>query len=137
MAIASTRRALGLSALLAPLGAAAAAVPGIGSDVELLALGDQLAAAETKMNAFEARNPDCTDEELDEAMAPARSIVDRIEHMEAHSLDGLTVKARAISWCNSGEEIDPDRFCPYPRATTDARIAASIVRDLLRRTSRS
>lgn len=105
----------------------------VSPDAELLALGRRLAAEEATINAWDAAAQNVTDEEIETAMEPCRTIVHQIEHMEAHTLQGLRVKAHAISWCNCGEEIDPDRFCPYPGATTDGRIAASIVRDLLRR----
>ncbi len=84
------------------------------------------------MDEWDAANPHASDEAVRASLEPGHLLVDQIEHMEAQTFQGLLVKARAISWCNSGEEIDKDRFCPYPAATTDARIAASIVRDLLR-----
>ena len=124
-----SRRALAGVAALLPL-ATAAAPPTSGPNAELLRLGAALEAAWAHQ---EALLPSCTDAELATTMAPCSALVDRIEQIPARTLEGLMVKARAISWCNSGEEIDPDRFCPYPGATTDGRIAASIVRDLLGR----
>ncbi len=102
-------------------------------DAELLALGRQLAVEWARMDSWDAANPHASDEEVNASLEPGWRLIDRIEHMEARTFEGLLVKAQAISWCNSGEEIDPDRFCPYPGAATDGRIAASIVRDLLRR----
>ena len=139
-----TRRAIGAAtALLALSGGAAQAVSASvrasdthrsQPDAELIELGRQLAAEWAKMDAWDATSPHgVTDEELAAMMAPGHLLVDRIEHMQAHTHEGLLVKAQAVSWCNSGEEIDPDRFCPYPGAATDGRIAASIVRNLLGR----
>lgn len=132
---ASGRRTLlgGGAALLALAGggAAVAKVPAPNPDAELLRLGAELEAAWAGQDA--AAELAETDEELGVVMDRAGRFVARIEHLPAYTLAGLIVKARAISWCNSGYEIDPDRFCPYPGATTDGRIAASIVRDLLGR----
>jgi len=126
----SRRRLLGTTAGVAAVGslatrAAAAAHP----DAELVRLGAELEAAWARQDA--AAELAKTDDELEELMRPAEEAVERIEHLPAYTLAGLLVKARAISWCNCGEEIDPDRFCPFQGAATDGRIAASIVRDLL------
>ena len=125
------RRSLAGGALLALLGtAAASAAPGAPPhpDAALLRLGAELDAAWLHQ---EAAAKSMSDDEFEAMMDAGGVLVDRIEHLPARTLEGLLVKARAISWCNSGEEIDPDRFSPYPSATTDARLAASIVRDLL------
>lgn len=44
----------------------------------------------------------------------------------ARTMEELRVKARAVSWCYSGEEIDDDKD-----ARTADKLAFSIVRDLL------
>lgn len=118
------------AALLALASTAAIAAPASG-DAELTRLGAELEAA-WSVEAADAERCE-TDEELEAVMARAGDIVDRIEHLPASTLAGLKVKARAVSWCNQGEEIDPNRFNPYNGATTDGRLAASIVRDLLGR----
>ena len=54
-------------------------------------------------------------------------VVHRIEKASARTLDGLLVKARAVSWCVCGEEFTPDEG-----TTTDVRLAHGIVEDLRR-----
>ena len=128
---AMTRRLLATGAALMGLaGVGTAAHAGaVHPDAELIRLGAELEAAWARQDA--AAELAKTDEELEELMRPAEEAVERIEHLPAYTLAGLLVKARAVSWCNCGEEIDPDRFCPFQGAATDGRIAASIVRDLL------
>jgi hypothetical protein len=49
-----------------------------------------------------------------------------IEQCVATKLDGLRVKAIAVLWCHGG-----DMDFKFGEETTDARLAQSIVRDLL------
>jgi hypothetical protein len=71
----------------------------------------------------------------DEAMA----LLDRIESLSsaiastpATSLEGLRVKARATAWALLGD-FEGD-FDPSDESSINSRVAASIVRDLLRMT---
>ena len=132
--MAQTRRgiaaSLGAFIVAAPVSSAPIAPSPV--DTELIGLGRQLAVEWQRLDRMYAVAVDRSDEALDALTAPLVAIVQRIEHVQAHTLEGVRAKALAISWCNDGDEISPDQFSPYVGATTDARIAASIVRDLLR-----
>jgi hypothetical protein len=49
--------------------------------------------------------------------------------LTATTLAGARVKAKAVWWCHNGEEIDDDFFST--QCTTDVRLAAGLLRDLL------
>lgn len=109
------------SALTVPADAAS-------GDRELVRLGVELEAAWTAERALDA-SLDVGDDAFGVVMGRTRDIVHQIEVIPATSLAGLQVKARAILWCHSGEPIASDAF--NDQETTDIRLAASIVRDLL------
>jgi hypothetical protein len=71
-----------------------------------------------------------TDEECEATADATSELVDRIVSMPAKTLEDFRVKARALSWCYSGD-IDIDLFEDCPQNTTDVQIARSILRDLL------
>lgn len=108
-------------------GAAPAAILDDSPDAALLALGEALDAAWLAEQEDDARYRR-TGEWGDEAIFQRCSaLVDRIARTPAYTLDGLRVKAKAISWCHSGECIDLE---PRYEHTTDMRMAHSILRDL-------
>src|SRR5262245_48661073 len=96
-------------------------------DSDLLVLGNALDETDRRFLALcgyaAGRGGD-----VDAAWAAVAAVVDKIEAIPAHTLEGLRGKARAISWCHSGER--PIEFQDDP--TTDIRLAQSIVADLLR-----
>ena len=110
----------GLLALLAKPATAA------GNDAELVRLGAQLDAAWSEQVAS-----DKADNDIDEPHERACEIAHRIEQMQATTIAGLIVKARACSWCHGGEPFEPDFFSLDGHPTTDLRLAASVFRDLL------
>jgi hypothetical protein len=86
------------------------------ADAALLELGKALAAAQSDQA------------EGDDAYERTKAIVAQIEALPAHTLAGLMVKARAVEWCN--DSVSTEGLAHDP--TTDQRIAAGIVCDLLR-----
>ena len=98
-------------------------------DAELLRLGAKMTVAGAHHDAI---LPTQSDEELDAAHAIASCLLEEIEDTPARTLDGLLVKAEALAWCRDGAECDPEAFHSWPHgnAATDARLAASIMRDL-------
>lgn len=92
-------------------------------DSVLLALGGHLQKAWTEQRRLEG-----TGIEFEAAWNEVSAVVGRIETLPARTLDGLAIKALAVSWCHSGEwpiELKDD-------PTTDIRLAQSIITDLLR-----
>ena len=120
-------------AMGATLGSLAPVTAGPQGDAELLRLGREFEAAWSHEIAVLARlkgvDTPAGDEEFDAAIDAVSAIVDRIEVIPATSLAGLQVKARAISWCHSGEPLEAEAFSD--QQTTNVRIAASLVNDLL------
>lgn len=100
-------------------------------DADLLNLGEALDASSARLKALHdlitEENEHLMVEVIEICLDYAQPIVERIEKLRAHTLDGLRVKAKAIKWCHGGEEIQLAPDMP----TTDARIAESILRDLL------
>ncbi|PNE12380.1 MAG: hypothetical protein CR217_03985 [Beijerinckiaceae bacterium] len=120
-----------LPIVASPIATAAYAATG-GQDAELIALGEQLSAAWATENALRLEGADSheADEITDAAVAVASDIVDEIHGLRATTLAGAKVKAQAIWWCCSGEEIEDDHFS-YGEPATDKRLVAGLLRDLL------
>jgi hypothetical protein len=104
-----------------------------GPDAKLIALGMQLDAAWAHEKSIEEVMNDFSDDAFEAAFEAATdvssAIVDHIEELTATTIAGARVKAKAVWWCHNGEEIDDDFFST--QCTTDVRIAAGLVRDLL------
>lgn len=103
-------------------------------DAELIQLGEAFEAA-WRAERGEWLLAECKDDITGEA-AYARAcvanhttsaMVDRIMTCRALTLDGLRIKARAVSWCHSGDPIWNGAF----GEATDSRLVVSIIRDLL------
>ncbi len=121
--------AIGFGAVL-PAAAETVASP----DARLLELGRQFEAAWVQQNRADDLCEETLSEEayalIEAAVDATSAIVHKIDEFQAHTLAGLYVKARAVSWCHSGEEMHADSLA-FDRATTDLRLAAMIVRDIL------
>lgn len=108
-------------------------------DAELLRLGAAFSDVWSKQAALEAelnRTPPLIDDDLrwngfDRLYSEASSIVDQIEALPATTLAGLVVKARACHWCHAGEPVDERFFAIDGKPTTDMRLAAGILSDLV------
>jgi hypothetical protein len=108
------------AAVFGAVGAAAYASP----DAELIALGRELKTVTDFETAVLALNPNIDDESACNLAKPCSVLVDRIAGMSATTIQGLIVKAHAVNWCHA------DQFDGFGE-TTDERIAAGIIRDLL------
>lgn len=93
-------------------------------DAELLRLGRELEAAWAHEKAVYAG--DGTEEIKEAALEASQRIVEMIGRTQAHTMDGLRIKAEAVRWCRNDGEIGPGFM-----ATTDEQLAYAIVRDLL------
>jgi transposase InsO family protein len=102
---------------------------------ELLQLGKELSAAWTAERQTETLlRRDAPAAEFERAYRRTSRIVRKIEKTPAHTLEGLRVKARAVSWCHSGDKISIKTQCANARGdlhTTDLRLMRAIVGDLL------
>lgn len=102
-------------------------------DAELIALGRELEEAwENEKAVYAAWEGICThdsDAICEEANKASSAIVDRIEACRARTLEGVRVKALAVSWCVCGEPFEDDTFSD--QKTTDVRLASAVLRDLL------
>lgn len=109
-----------------PLAAVAYAIPAISmaDDAELRLLGQDFEKAWTDEDAVYATEGYDVDV-ADAASERTSAIVRRINDCPAHTLEGLRIKAAAISWCHSGK-ID------LPNAGADMKLVNSIIFDLLR-----
>jgi hypothetical protein len=87
----------------------------------LLALGAALDAATANYQAISGL-------EFDVAFKKVAAIVERIAASPAVTIEGLRVKAKALSWCHAFEPID---LTAQFGDTADVRVITSIVRDLL------
>lgn len=113
---------------------AAAVLTPAHADAALLELGRRLTVAWAATRALEEKwrlegGPPFSPEanrEFEASYEAASAIVHKIRDATATTIDGLRVKATAISWCQGDEETIFDEA-----ATTDVQIAESIVRDLL------
>ncbi len=121
-------RQLGAASMMALAATPAMATP---ADADLIALGERLRTAWQEENATFERYKGIlgSDDITDAAAAVSGAIVGEIEAAPATTLEGLKVKALALSWTHCGEVwlIDPPG-----ESTTDTRLAASIVTDLLK-----
>jgi hypothetical protein len=126
---ATHRRAFlaGLAAALPATGAATALAAGPHPDEKLLRLGAALDRYLAVRDAVENGPLKVPSEELDAYYDQADLVVEEIGEIAATTLAGVLVKAKAVLWCHTEPPFD---FCEEP--TLDARIAASLVRDLLR-----
>jgi hypothetical protein len=91
---------------------------GAKTDTELVALGNQFDAL--------TRVFDSADPWDDVAEAQFAKLESAILNTQAVTMEGLRVKARAACWARLGD-LDP-----ASGSTTDARMALSIIRDLIR-----
>ncbi|WP_395697206.1 hypothetical protein [Methylocella sp.] len=102
-------------------------------DAELIRLGAMLDEASRKTLALEAALPDDYSDEdranFDAAFDATLAIVDQIERLSATTVAGLKAKVRAIAWCHSDEPFDDE--CFNEQGTTNVRLAASVMRDLM------
>lgn len=93
-------------------------------DAKLLALGEKLDIAWAK--EIEVENARPFDEvTFENAIYASSSIVREIRRYRATRWESLRVKARAVSWCWSGEVYTG------PNGTTDEKLVESILQDLL------
>ena len=93
----------------------------------LIDLGDQLERAWSERRRVD-RSAGSKKDRAASAYAHAANIVRQIHALPASSLEGLRVKARAISWCHRGEKAISLSLA----STTDVRLAKSIIADLCR-----
>ena len=120
------------AAAAVPLNISASAEAGVldHPDAALLQLSEELDRAwDAEQAVFAVWRNVCSneaDENTDAAAAVSSGIVEQIGETPATTLDGLRVKAKAVLWCHCGEleSLDGDD------ATTDIRLADSILRDL-------
>ncbi|WP_374308241.1 hypothetical protein [Methylocella sp.] len=102
-------------------------------DAELIRLGAMLDEASRKTIALEAELHDDHSggdrANFDAALDAASAIVDQIERLSATTVAGLKAKARAIAWCRDDDPFDDDFV--GGRGTTDMRLAASVLRDVM------
>ncbi len=101
-------------------------------DRTLVTLGEKLLSAMRIEHEADAAdrldNNPISDLAVERAYQACSAIVDEIEGLHASTLEGLGVKALAISWCHNSET--PIEFTDSQM--TDVRLAQSIVMDLLR-----
>ena len=120
-------------AAIAPVAALTAAPALAAPDAELIALGERLRAAwsadKATIDRLRGIDTHAAYAEIDASIAACSAIVADIESMRATTLEGVKVKALAVSWCHSGEPFDDESFSE--QATTDVRIVSSILNDLL------
>src|SRR3712207_4080015 len=99
-------------------------------DAELLRLGEELDRSWRAQRATEAawnrEGYHASDEEVDALVDETGRIVEQIMKQPATTLEGLKVKARAVSWCADGYLSKPE-----DHETLDVRLAMSMVYNLL------
>ena len=146
----TTRRAVMAGLAAAPVaGLPAIASGAAGDDATLLELGRQLEAAMAHLNFAYSLIPDFDDDVAvaaerfaHEAHTRTGEIVDAIIETKATTLDGLNVKARALSWCHGGEFegiaestgniwFDKEGKIVRETPTTDRLVVDSILFDLI------
>jgi hypothetical protein len=134
----TTRRALfvgGAAAIIAGSVAGTAAAS-THPDAELIALGREFEAKWARER--ELYKPEviahslAAEQASDEAYFATAAAVERIEKLPAHTMEGLRIKARAVSWCHGGEYVSMGGS-KYP--TTDIRLDQDIIEDILRMTT--
>ncbi len=122
---------IGAAGLIA--GSAGAALSASHPNSEMLVLGRQFEIAwadeQRAWNAGTAAADKQTRRALtaqaEELSERTSAIISQIEARQATTLEELRVKARAVSWCCCGDLTD------FDQKTTDMRLVASILRDLL------
>lgn len=97
------------------------------ADADLIRLGAELEAAWAVQDEAERADGD-EGASFDRAYEACRTISERIIEVPAATLDGMRVKARVVAWCHSGEPFADDSF---DGASTDLRMVASLLRDLV------
>jgi hypothetical protein len=126
----TTRRNVITGAAALPLLPASALATETSADAELLRLGAELDRAWAQEKALIYDDGACGDGY--EVANDASSAVGRqIEKQQAHTLEGLRVKARAVMWCHQGEEMDGEPFTLSDQGTTDVRLVEALIRDLV------
>ncbi len=90
-------------------------------DTELVHLGRELD------EAWQAERL-AVEEAVEGAILRCRDIVEQIEGRTATTLDGLKVKALAVSWCHDGE---PSAWAGHRAQATDRRLVGGILNDIL------
>ncbi len=125
------RSFIAASAVLPVAGVAAASLPAktASADETLLHLGDELDRAWAHEKAL--IDSETWGDTYETAYEASRAVVSQIEQQQAHTLEGLRVKARAVMWCHQGGEMDGEPFSLTENQTTDVRLAESIVLDLV------
>ena len=120
------RRAfLAASAALPVAGVAAADLTTDTADTTLLHLGDELDRAWAHEKAL--IDSETWGDTYETAYEASRAVVGQIERQQAHTLEGLRVKARAVMWCHQGDEMDGEPFSLTENQTTDVRLAESFL----------
>ena len=110
-------------------GAVAADPPTVTADAEIIGLGAELDTAWARERAL--GDSDDSGEAFEVAWFATAAVVAKIEQHQAHTLEGLRVKARAVMWCHQGDEMDGEQFSLSEQQTTDIRLVESIVLDLV------
>ena len=98
------------------------------ADAELIRLGAELDHAWARELALICDDGDCRDG-YEAANDAATGVVRQIEQLQAHTLEGLRVKARAVMWCWQWEKFET--FSLGEHQTTDIRLSEAIIRDLV------
>jgi hypothetical protein len=119
-----------LPIVAAPVAAAAySANSAPNADAELIALGVRLDEAWAHERSLENATH-IFEDAYEAANDVSGEIVERIGKLTAITLAGAKMKAKAIWWCCSGEEIKDNCFSYNDNPTTDLRLVAGLVRDL-------
>ena len=99
-----------------------------GDDAELLRLGHEMDRLIAEENAAKPAHNDGDWTAWDAAYERSQVAVRAVTELPARSLEGFRIKARAVAWCYSGDEVDfPDT------SSTDMKLVNAIIRDLLGR----
>ena len=99
-----------------------------GDDAELLRLGHDMDRLIAEENAAKPAHNDGDWTAWEAAYERSQVAVRAVTELPARSLEGFRIKARAVAWCYSGDEVDfPDT------SSTDMKLVNAIIRDLLGR----
>ena len=116
--------------------AAPAAKPVAVADAELLRLGAEFERSWAAEDDLSLRllgdQSDAASDANEAAINATSAIVEKIVALQATTLPGLIMKARAFAWCSSGDDVVTAEEMFGPNATTDVRIMLGIVDDLRR-----
>jgi hypothetical protein len=63
-------------------------------------------------------------------MGRVDEVVDAIEALPARTLQGLLIKARALTWCRCGQPVTAEELADRTCRTTDMELIAAIIADL-------